>query len=146
MGRVPLQLRGQDITAADECAVTCLPASNVYDESVGVELDKRLDEIFNFMAINHCIASSEAEWLTIAAALAPPTTPRSYVLDPGVALAVDVRPPRKPSKLLALRRGRVPGIYNSWAELAPYVRGFERAEFRQFDDRAAAEKWLDVHI
>ena len=31
-------------------------------------------------------------------------------------------------------------MYNSWAEMAPCVRGFEKAEFRHFDDRAAAEE------
>ena len=113
-----------------------------YDESIGVELDKCLDEIFNFMAINHCLASSEAEWLTIAAALASPTTPRSLVT---ATPPPSANPCTSNLKFYAVRQGRVPGVYDSWAAMVPHISGFERAEFSTFKTRLDAEAWLCFH-
>ena len=46
------------------------------------------------------------------------------------------------SKFYAVRQGRCPGVYDSWAAMVPHTRGFKRAEFCKFDTRSAAEAWL----
>ena len=42
----------------------------------------------------------------------------------------------------AVRSGRAPGLYASWAAAEPQVRGFPRAEFRGFRRREDAEAYL----
>jgi ribonuclease HI len=42
----------------------------------------------------------------------------------------------------AVRRGRVPGIYTSWAEAATQVLGTTGAQHKKFSTREAASAWL----
>lgn len=45
-------------------------------------------------------------------------------------------------KYYAVRKGRVPGIYDSWDECSAQVSGFPDAEFKGFKTRAEAEVWF----
>jgi len=45
-------------------------------------------------------------------------------------------------KFYAVRRGRTPGVYATWAECQRQTTGFKGAEFKSFPTRAAAEAWL----
>lgn len=44
----------------------------------------------------------------------------------------------------AVRQGRVPGIYGSWAEAEAQVKGYAHAEHKKFRDKEEAERWLGV--
>jgi ribonuclease HI len=46
------------------------------------------------------------------------------------------------AKVIAIRRGRSTGIFESWDVAQPHVKGFSRAEFKGFRTRAEAEAWL----
>lgn len=48
----------------------------------------------------------------------------------------------KPKKYYAVARGRVPGIYMSWAETKPLVSRFRRSKYESFETREEAENWL----
>ncbi len=50
-------------------------------------------------------------------------------------------PPKK--KFYAVRRGRTPGVYATWAECQRQTTGFKGAEFKSFPSREAAESWLE---
>ena len=43
----------------------------------------------------------------------------------------------------AVRRGRIPGIYESWEECRNEVSGFPNALYKKFPDRAGAEAFLE---
>lgn len=45
-------------------------------------------------------------------------------------------------KYYAVRKGRKPGIYRSWAECQDQVSGYPNAEFKSFKDKAEAEAFL----
>jgi len=42
----------------------------------------------------------------------------------------------------AVRKGRRQGLFTSWQEVEPLVKGFPGAEFRKFRSREEAEAWL----
>lgn len=46
-------------------------------------------------------------------------------------------------KVYAVRRGRRPGIYSSWADVQEQTTGFRGAEFKSFATKVAAQAWLD---
>ena len=48
------------------------------------------------------------------------------------------------SKVYAVRKGRNPGIYNTWDECRAEVDGFAGAEYKSFADRADAEAYLGI--
>ncbi|MHA8110228.1 ribonuclease H family protein [Lactobacillaceae bacterium Melli_B4] len=47
------------------------------------------------------------------------------------------------NKYYAVKRGRKPGIYNSWAECKEQVSGFNGARFKGFTELAAAQAFID---
>ena len=72
--------------------------------------------------------------------------------DPGLRLSnqsrsVQGRPspgwkPQVYSKFYAVRRGRTPGMYFSWADCSREVHGFRGAQFKSFKTLADAENYL----
>jgi ATP-dependent DNA helicase PIF1 len=46
-------------------------------------------------------------------------------------------------RFYAVKKGRTPGVYESWAECEPVVSGFAGAEFRAFDSREGAAAFMD---
>ncbi len=56
------------------------------------------------------------------------------------------KPVMKKDKLAfyAVRVGRKPGVYASWAEAAPQVKHFSNAEYRKFCTAEEAQAWLTV--
>lgn len=50
------------------------------------------------------------------------------------------------SKYYAVREGRVPGIYNTWAECQEQIHGFRNASFKIFENKEEAEEFVEgVH-
>ncbi len=49
----------------------------------------------------------------------------------------------KKEKWYAVRKGRNPGIYQTWKECQQQVIGFPCAEFKSFEDRACAEQFMN---
>ena len=49
---------------------------------------------------------------------------------------------RKKLAFYAVRVGRKPGVYTSWADAAPQVKRFPNAEYRKFGTKAEAEAWF----
>jgi ribonuclease HI len=49
-----------------------------------------------------------------------------------------------PKKYYAVRVGREVGIFESWKECQKQVKGFSNAEFRSFNTKKDAEKWLKI--
>lgn len=49
---------------------------------------------------------------------------------------------KKKPKFYAVLKGLRPGIYTSWAETEPLVRGFEGARYKSFPTRKEAEEWI----
>lgn len=45
-------------------------------------------------------------------------------------------------KYYAVKRGLVPGIYKSWAQTEPLVKGFPGAKYKSFSTLKAAQNWL----
>lgn len=45
-------------------------------------------------------------------------------------------------KIYAVKKGRTPGIYQTWAECKEQVQGYSGAAFKAFEDAAAAEEYL----
>ncbi|MBE7043867.1 MAG: reverse transcriptase-like protein [Ruminococcaceae bacterium] len=45
-------------------------------------------------------------------------------------------------KFYAVRVGAVPGIYESWAECEPFIKGFPKAEYKSFPTKEEAEYYL----
>jgi ribonuclease HI len=52
------------------------------------------------------------------------------------------RMPKK--KVYAVRRGRTPGLYETWSECQRQTTGFRGAEFKSFTSRAEAQAWVDA--
>ena len=48
-------------------------------------------------------------------------------------------------KFYAVACGRVPGVYATWSECEPHVKGFEGAKFKRFSTSAEAQSFMDVH-
>jgi ribonuclease HI len=46
------------------------------------------------------------------------------------------------TKFYAVRRGKVPGIYTTWAECSKQVSGYRMNRFQSFDNRLDAEKFM----
>lgn len=46
------------------------------------------------------------------------------------------------AKVYAVKRGRAPGIYSTWAECQKQVQGFRNARFKSFATQAEAKQWL----
>ena len=46
------------------------------------------------------------------------------------------------SKYYAVGEGRVPGIYNTWAECQEQINGFRNASFKSFDNKEEAEEFV----
>lgn len=46
------------------------------------------------------------------------------------------------SKYYAVREGRVPGIYNTWAECQEQINGFRNASFKSFENKEEAEEFV----
>ena len=49
-------------------------------------------------------------------------------------------------KYYAVRVGRQPGIYTTWAQAEAQVKGFSNAEYRSFTTRKAAQEYLDNNV
>lgn len=47
-------------------------------------------------------------------------------------------------KVYAVRKGRQPGLYATWAECEQQVKGFPGAEFKSFASDADARSWLGI--
>lgn len=47
------------------------------------------------------------------------------------------------SKFYAVRKGREPGIYNTWDECKALVHGFAGAEYKSFTDKSEAEAYMN---
>lgn len=47
------------------------------------------------------------------------------------------------TKLYAVRKGRTPGIYNTWADAEREVKGFKGAEFKSFKTKQEALDYMD---
>ena len=45
-------------------------------------------------------------------------------------------------KYYAVKNGRVPGIYNSWAECQKQIHGFKNASYKSFTSRKEAEEFI----
>ena len=45
-------------------------------------------------------------------------------------------------KYYAVKNGRVPGIYNSWAECQKQIHGFKNASYKSFTSRTEAEEFI----
>ena len=45
-------------------------------------------------------------------------------------------------KYYAVKNGRVPGIYNSWAECQKQIHGFKDASYKSFTSRTEAEEFI----
>ena len=45
-------------------------------------------------------------------------------------------------KYYAVKNGRVPGIYNSWAEWEKQIHGFKHASYKSFTSRKEAEEFI----
>ena len=45
-------------------------------------------------------------------------------------------------KYYAVKNGRVPGIYNSWAECQKQIHGFKNASYKSFTTRVEAEEFI----
>ena len=45
-------------------------------------------------------------------------------------------------KYYVVRKGRRPGIYESWEECKHQISGFDQARFKGFDDLEQAKEWL----
>lgn len=45
-------------------------------------------------------------------------------------------------KYYAVKNGRVPGIYNSWAECQKQIHGFKNASYKSFTTRTEAEEFI----
>lgn len=48
----------------------------------------------------------------------------------------------KNPRYYAVRTGRKPGVYHSWAECQAQVSGYSRAEFKAFSTQQSATDWL----
>ena len=48
----------------------------------------------------------------------------------------------KKMKYYAVKNGRVPGIYNSWAECQKQIHGFKNASYKSFTSRKEAEEFI----
>jgi ribonuclease HI len=44
----------------------------------------------------------------------------------------------------AVRKGKIPGVYNTWAECESNVKGFPGAEYKKFGTEDAAREYIDV--
>jgi viroplasmin and RNaseH domain-containing protein len=49
---------------------------------------------------------------------------------------------RKKPTCYSVKRGRIPGIYRTWAECEAQTTGFSGAQFKGFDSREQAEEYL----
>lgn len=49
---------------------------------------------------------------------------------------------KKKSAFYAVRRGRVPGVYNSWAECQAQTNGFQNPRFKKFETEAEAKEFV----
>ncbi|CAG2179571.1 unnamed protein product, partial [Oppiella nova] len=54
--------------------------------------------------------------------------------------------PHMPSKYYAVRRGRAPGVYNSWDECKSQVDGYSGAQFKSFRTAAEAKEFVDTPV
>ena len=48
-------------------------------------------------------------------------------------------------KYYAVKNGREPGIYNSWAECQKQIHGFKNASYKSFTSRKEAEEFITEH-